>query len=752
MTELVVEPGPAGSGQGISILSGDLRLAADTPLLIDLRAGTSEGAVAESPLSAHKRLRAGYETVEQRGPCVTGRATIAIPGAKFEVVDTWTVCDGGAELRRVLSVRGSRDGSFGSGIMLAPDRMQGWIDVEPFVPGVAYGNAPAVAALSLAGAPARAAGVRTILIREDRMSAPMFTARYPDGAWVGVIDLAPEGATTIAEDGAAENGDDLIVDERMRFISLGGRTRSFSSEEQSLPSGKNVLSSGCQDRPLEFGAWCPGSEGEITYSSGGLPLTQLRSWRRREHPIRDGLVQEYRLGFRVGSALSFSQFVRDAWAWAWGPRKPTVNAVDVGQVVQWSAAALASQVVTAQGRTGVPLESDSAVAAKDDLDRHAVMGFVGANTDAAYALIRASDTIGGAAGGYRPVGEQILDSFACLPMDPPAGEGFDTVTGEWTTYRRFEGADAVYARSLAEGALAALDAVAWDTRRGMERPDWASWATRIGQWLVSAQAPDGSLPRAWEAGTGRILDASRSAAYAVVPFLVSLAASTGETRFLDSAARAGEFAWAQAGETASYAGATLDNPDVVDKEAAILSAEAFLALYDATGERRWLDRALSAASVAETWTYLWDVPMPEDADDALLHWKKGVPTTGHQLIATGVSMTDGFLAVNASVYARLFRATADPHHLDLARILVHGTTSMLALPGRTYDLRGPGWQQEHWSFSPRRGFGLNRRWLPWVPVAHVRGIHRIEDLGPELAHLILGWSGDAVPVANEVRR
>ena len=62
---------------------------------------------------------------------------------------------------------------------------------------------------------------------------------------------------------------------------------------------------------------------------------------------------------------------------------------------------------------------------------------------------------------------------------------------------------------------------------------------------------------------------------------------------------------------------------------------------------------------------------------------------------------------------------------------------MLALPGRTFDLHGPGWQQEHWCLAIPRGRGLSRNWLPWVPVANVEGILRIEDLGQEAADLVL---------------
>ena len=73
----------------------------------------------------------------------------------------------------------------------------------------------------------------------------------------------------------------------------------------------------------------------------------------------------------------------------------------------------------------------------------------------------------------------------------------------------------------------------------------------------------------------------------------------------------------------------------------------------------------------------------------------------------------------------------------LARVLTHGTKAILALPGRTFDLRGPGWQQEHWCLAIPRGRGLTRDWLPWVPAANVEGIMRLEDLDRATADLVL---------------
>jgi hypothetical protein len=408
------------------------------------------------------------------------------------------------------------------------------------------------------------------------------------------------------------------------------------------------------------------------------------------------------------------------------------------EVVRASSAVLAGQVVEHQDRAGIPLEVD-AVTGTPGPGAPAIMGFVGANTDAGYVLLRVGDRSGGPEGAsYRALGEKILTSFTRVELRPPGGEGFDLRSGQLTTYRRLHGVPAVFTRSVADGCAGTLKAWSYEASCGLDRPAWLAWACSGGDWLLSSQYQDGSFPRAWRAGTGEVLDASKNASHLPVPFLVRLAAATGKAIYLEAAVRAGEFCWRNGGCDGSLAGATLDNPDVVDKEAAIFALEAFLELFAATGKKAWLQRAVAAASLAETWTYIWDIAVPVDAEDSELHWKRGVPVPGQQLIATGVSTCDGFLAMNAASFATLYRLTGDEHFLAVARLVTHGTKAMLALPGRQFDLRGPGWQQEHWSMAIPRGLGLSRDWLPWVAVANVEGALRLEDLGPELASLVLG--------------
>jgi len=115
---------------------------------------------------------------------------------------------------------------------------------------------------------------------------------------------------------------------------------------------------------------------------------------------------------------------------------------------------------------------------------------------------------------------------------------------------------------------------------------------------------------------------------------------------------------------------------------------------------------------------------------------RGISTVGLQgITALAAGGVDEYLDWAVPSYAKLYNYTKDQHYLDVARLLLHGTKSMVALPGRQFDLKGIGWQQEGWRMGPGgggRGVGGHRFWLPWISANHLYGITGLEEYDPAL--------------------
>jgi Xaa-Pro aminopeptidase len=705
--------GPGGE-YGV-VFGGGIRFSRARPVEIE---------IADKSLRATTRFERGYESVSTTANGFSGKATLAAGGARFVVEDSWTRQGEAVTVRRELRVEGSAEGGFVSAVTLAAGGRVRPEEVDVFVPGLIYGGPRNLTRSAIGGADLYEGGRwGELRIREDRTPAPLFAIRLADGSSLAVLDGKPDGATT-AED-SHDQAAKPMVDRRFRFAAIGAR-----------PEGESVAA----------GLWFPGSEGEVTYSGGTYPGGQMKQWRRRFHPIEDGLTQQYEASFRFGRAADLPALGRDSWRWAWRVLEPRVNWQDIDAVERSLIDMLGERAEkTPDGRTGIPNYIESV--GEGRTSRNAILGFTGKNLEAAEFLLEdaARDT-GARAAQHRAIGSAIFDSFTQLKVAPPEGEGFNLDTG--ATALAIPRDQRVYLRSFGDDIKATMRAVKRERAAGREHPRWLAWSREFADWLLTEQQPAGGFPRAWEPGTGKVMDASPASTYNAVPLLVLLNDLTGETRYLDSAVRAAEFAWTSGQAQGRFVGGTIDNPDVIDKEAGTLSLEAYLSLYEKTHDPKWLSRAKASAEYAETYIYIWNAPMPADEDNARLHWKAGVSTVGLQIISTGHSLVDEYMAFDADEFAKLSVYAKDPHYLEVARILLHNTKAMLALPGRTYDLEGPGWQQEHWSIAPVRGFGLHRGWLPWVSTSHLNGIAGLREFDPALFERLKAPSGTVAARGN----
>jgi hypothetical protein len=668
-----------------------------------------------------RALEMPYGSVVRTANGMTATAEVR-DGARpmFRIVDRWSMRGDVLTVDRQVTPLANAAGGFASAVSFEMDKSVSWNDIHFMAPGILYGDPTYDGERSPGGTLAFAS--HRLMLREDILPAPLFTASFASGASLSILDPTPRGDTTEADTTLASP---TIVDRRIRVGAIGARQSGVG--------------------PVVLGFSFPGSV--VRYGGGRKKVTDPAPTApapppdevRRYHPIVRGEVDSYRVSFRIAQDGHVPDVTRNAWRWAWNTLHPAVRYLDVEKTQRVLIDHLEAQTATIGGRTAEPF----VLSTVSDGPRQwnwtmAGMGFVTKNLECADELLREGDRDPGPRGQQmRKTGLAIIQSMITALHDIPLqATGYDLRTGKPWDHIWL----APWLRNASEDMRALMLAYRREQDRGRPHPEWIAWVRSYCDWLIKQQRADGSFPRRWKPGSSEVAEPSGTTSYAPVPLLVAMARETGDPRFLSAAVRAGDYAWTTWGQRGLFIGGASDNPDITDKEAGMLSMEAYTSLYEATHERKWLDRAQAAADFAESWIWLWNLPMPADADNARLHWKKGVPTTGLQgITALSAGGADEYLDWAVPSYAKLYTFTKDPHYLDVARILLHDTKAMVAMPGRLFDMRGPGWQQENFQMGPGgngRGVGSHRFWLPWVSANHLHGIMVLQDDQPDLYRII----------------
>jgi len=297
-----------------------------------------------------------------------------------------------------------------------------------------------------------------------------------------------------------------------------------------------------------------------------------------------------------------------------------------------------------------------------------------------------------------------------------------------------------YTRMMVEATSDLLRSFQLHSRLGDRRPRWLSACRRFSAFLVRVQEPDGSWYRAYapdgealRSGSwiGGSADEGKVSTAVPIPFMLALAgqfpAQEGAP-LVDAARAAGEYVLREHVSRDDYRGGTLDNPNVVDKEAALLAMKAMLCLYDSTGEERWLNAAERAAKLAVTWHVLWDVPARPGTRLA----NAGVRSTGWGGINStwGTGVTDIYSLFFLDAFVRLSRLTGDPLYEAVADLAAPGCQQMLSHEGERFGFADTGMQPEGIAFCDQgvddHLIAKGDTWggLGWIYSAGTYGLNR----------------------------
>jgi len=238
------------------------------------------------------------------------------------------------------------------------------------------------------------------------------------------------------------------------------------------------------------------------------------------------------------------------------------------------------------------------------------------------------------------------------------------------------------------------------------KQSWESAAKKLAQAFVNTWKKNGELGQYVDPENGEIVIFNSTAA-AIVPGGLALASKYfNEPDFLKTAIEAANFYYnrdvVKLGLTSGHCG---DISQDADSESAAGFLESLMALYWATGETQWLDKAKVQAALVATWTLSYDFIFPPNSDLGKLNIHAAgayFASTQNKHAAPGICTSSG------DYLFKLYRATGERKYAELIRDIQHAHTEVVETPGRPTVSAGSGGAWEPAGKSNYYGCSMER--------------------------------------------
>lgn len=471
----------------------------------------------------------------------------------------------------------------------------------------------------------------------------------------------------------------------------------------------------------------PCSEGPTTYDAG-------QGWSRKYHEVKVGNVTSLQMAAHCDKQDDYNAAFVSAYNTAFALESPAVVDMDLDAVYDDNIY-LFQQEYREYGTgnvksAGVPWSLDL----PDGTNSEGVsfqMGFVGQQIPVGAHLYRTGIADGD--GATKKKGTTVLDFWAGMINN---GSVFPTV---WWDPADNQTAGArreypAFLRCMVDGAEGLIEAYKLSYAAGEPQQAWLDAVKKIADNLTARQNDDGSFYRAYRidgsvetGGDRNTKGTSKLNTPVAVRFLGKMYELTGDETYKTAALEAARFAYDEIyTKLGKYVGGTPDNPNTVDKEAAIYALYAFDAAYVLTGEQKYLTAAQHAAACAMSWTYCYEfsVEAENSLGDRQNPFRNG-GTSGFSIIATGHSGADNFSSYMYYAMYRLYLHTDDAFYKDAALFLQNNTKQNTDYTGELgYKYRAMMPEATNIADLSFKGVG---KWLPWSAIANIDPIKFMED-------------------------
>ena len=654
-----------------------------------------------------------YEHVYEKDGTVTGEALFVTKnGSEVFVRDTCTV-HGGKTLKiaRDAEVRkaDSDDLGFQTKISFCQALSDELRDFDYFSPGQWYLDNRYAADF----APGKNMDLQYYWRKETYSGLPMFAMRHrAGGETIAMSRWAADATLPSTDRTATENY--AYVDPRMTVGSFGvskARPEALTYTYYGHMMATPLPDTACDGVSIDY--IYPAVNGQQPYRNWGpvsteQPLSHI-TW---VHPMREGFSQHYAVGVTFGRYGDFGSMMRSTWREVYPRLKDRLFDVDNGRLFDNMMRFLKTVTRQFGEAWGTPF-----AAQLPDFDPNsfsAEIGFVGQQAGIGYQLLRWGRLTGDAGAVGKGLG--ILEYWTNHTM---TGAGFPRLWVHLSTHQSEP--QPIWVRQIGDGMEAVLDAYVFEAKRGTVHENWLDYCVRTAGWLVGRQNGDGSFYRSYLDDGSCCMDSKASTA-CIVRFLVQLYLVTKSETYLNAAVRAGEWAWQHQYRMFEYRGGPCDTSDIMDKESGIYAMFAFISLYDATGEAKWLEAACGAADYTETFTFVWHFPVsvPYPA-----HPFNRYHISGQSNVSVGTAGGDIYMAACSYTYYRLYLLTGDTHYCDFAEFLNRNCKQANDTDG-SCGYRYIGLVNEGAHFSEQE-YRSRYHWLPWCTYVEVDPASRFLD-------------------------
>ena len=277
--------------------------------------------------------------------------------------------------------------------------------------------------------------------------------------------------------------------------------------------------------------------------------------------------------------------------------------------------------------------------------------------------------------------------------------------------------------NLGTGADCYFEAYDLLKKAGIDKPEYLKTALSICDFALARQDEEGSYAKSWDDEGNLRAKKGTIGTFLVLPIITAYQ-KTGEQKYLDSAIRAFDFYY-QGLERDGFTTAGALDTYSIDKESSSPLLRDALALYEITGEKKYVERAEKIAWYLCTWMMYYTIEYP---DDCVIK-KMGYDTFGSTSVSTPHQAMDQYALRDVLSFIKLYEITGFEQWRE--RAVAFWCNACQCISDGTMYVNGrirPAGAQDEAVFHTRWGrYGVKpfmpSQWLPAWPCAF-----RLENL------------------------